>query len=78
MVVYVDIYVALYNKCRNTIRKSINGRVIIREAVERSVAQIRKCYRGQESIASDFSFRDTSQDISRLGKQKQRPKLMNS
>jgi hypothetical protein len=44
--VYVDIHVVPYGKCENTIGKSINGRVIIREAVERSVAQIRKCYGG--------------------------------
>ena len=57
---YIDIYIALYNKCKNTIRKSINRRATIREAVERSIVQIKKCYRGQESIASNFSFRDTN------------------
>ena len=43
---YVDIYVVLYDKYKNTIRKSINGRAIIWEAVKRNAAQIKKCYRG--------------------------------
>ena len=71
-------FVVPFSKCKNTVGKSINRRARIREAVERSVVQIRKCYRGQESIASDFSSRDTNQDILRLEKQKKRLKLMNS
>jgi hypothetical protein len=71
-------FVVLFSKCKNTVRKSINRRARTREAVERSVLQIKKCYRGQKSIASDFSFRDTSQHILRLEKQKKRPKLINS
>jgi hypothetical protein len=47
----------------------MNGRARTREAVERSIAtQTKKCYRGRELIASDFSSRDLSQDILRLGK----------
>ena len=39
-------FVVLYSKCKNTVGKSINGRVRTREAVKRSAAQIKKCYRG--------------------------------
>jgi hypothetical protein len=71
-------FVVPFSKCENTVGKSINGRARTREAVERNAAQTRKRHGGQESIASDFSFRDTSQDISRFKMQKQHPKPMNS
>jgi len=71
-------FVVLFSKCENIVRKSIIGRARTREAVERSVVQIKKCHRGQESIASDFSSKVTNQDILRLEKQKKRPKPINS
>ena len=71
-------FIVPFSKCKNTVEKSINRRVRTREAIERSVAQTRKYYREQESIASGFSFKVTNQDISRLEMQKQHPKPMNS
>src|ERR1700684_1500802 len=69
---YVNIYVVTRMVYESIVGKSINGRARTREAVERSAAtQPKKCHGGQESSASDFSFRDTSQDISRSEKQKQ-------
>jgi hypothetical protein len=53
-------FIVPFSKCKNTVRKSINGRARIREAIERSVAQTRKYYREQESIASGFSFKVTN------------------
>jgi hypothetical protein len=53
-------FVVPFSKCKNTVRKSINGRARIREAIERSVAQTRKYYGEQESIASGFSFKVTN------------------
>jgi len=68
---YVCIFVVPLRGCKNIVKKSINGRVKVREAVQRSAGtQTKQCHRGQESIASDFSFKDTSQDISRSEKQK--------
>ena len=53
-------FVVPFSRCRNTVGKSINRRARTREADERSAAQTRKCHGGQESIASGFSFKDTS------------------
>jgi hypothetical protein len=61
-------FVVPFSKCKNIVRKSIIGRARTREAVKRSAVQIRKYYRGQESITSNFSFRVTNQDILRLEK----------
>jgi hypothetical protein len=68
----VGIYIVQYTRCRITVGKSIDGRVKIEEAIRRSVAiEARKCYSRLAFIASDFSSRVQSRDISRFGMKKQ-------
>jgi hypothetical protein len=69
---YVNIYVVTCIVYRSIVRKSIDGRARTREAVRRSAAtQPKKFYKGQESIASGFSLKDTNQGILRFKEQKQ-------
>ena len=62
----MGIYVVQYARCGITVGKSMDGRVKIEEAVRRSVAiEARKCHSRPAFIASDFSSRVPSRDISR-------------
>jgi hypothetical protein len=52
-------FVVLHRRCKSIVRKSIDRRARIREAVQKSIRiQTRTYYRKQKSIVSDFSSRD--------------------
>jgi hypothetical protein len=67
----VNIYVVLFKKCKSIVGMSIDRRAS-RGGVQRSTAiKARKCHSRPAFIASDFSSRVQSQDISRFGMKKQ-------
>jgi hypothetical protein len=68
---YVNIYIVLFKKCKSIVRISIDKRAS-RRGVQRSITiEARKYYSRLAFIASDFSSRVQSQDISRFGMKKQ-------
>jgi hypothetical protein len=69
---YVNIFVVPYREYRTIVEKSMDRRVRIKEeGQEGRITITSRCHREPTFIASDFSSRVQSQDISKFGMQKQ-------